>query len=54
MGGTPSTPETPTESPLSFSGNFFAKRTKNGVFGLNKVKNGQKRPYDGPKRAKNV
>ena len=30
------------------------KRTKNDVFGLNKVKNGPKRPYDRPKRAKNV
>ena len=36
-----------TESPLSFSGIFFAKRTKNDVFGFNNVKNG-------PKRAKNV
>ena len=40
MGGTPSPPL--TESPLSFSGNFFPKRTKNDVFGLNKVKMDQK------------
>ena len=39
-----------TESSLSFSGNFFPKRTKNDVFGLNKVKNGPKRPYDRPKK----
>ena len=33
---------------------FFRKRTKNDVFVLNKVKNGPKRPYNRPKRAKNV
>merc|ERR1711973_914821 len=43
-----------TESPLSFSGKFFPKRAKNDVFSLNKVKNGPKRPYNGPKRAKNA
>ena len=53
LGGTPSPPPL-TESPLSFSGIFFAKRTKNDVFGTNKVKKGPKRPYDRPKRAKNV
>ena len=52
MVGTPSPPL--TETPLSFSGISFPKRTKNDVFGLNKVKNGPKRPYDRPKRAKNV
>ena len=30
------------------------KRTKNDVFVLNEVKNGPKRPYNTPKRAKNV
>ena len=50
MGGTPSPPL--TESPLSFSGIFFPKRTKNDVFVLNKVKDGPKRPYNRPKRAK--
>ena len=40
--------------PLSFSGKFFPKRAKNDVFSLNKVKNGPKRPYNGPKRAKNA
>ena len=41
-----------TESPLSFSRNFFPKRANNDVFfSLNKVKNGPKRPYTGPKRA---
>ena len=44
-----------TESPLSFSGKFFSKRAKNDVFfSLNKVKNGSKRPYNGPNRAKNA
>ena len=42
------------ESPLSFSGFFSPKRTKNDVFVLNKVKNGPKRPYNRPKRAKDV
>ena len=49
MGGTPSPPLTE-----SFSGQNFPKRSKNDVFGLNKVKNGPKRPYDRPKKAKNV
>ena len=40
--------------PYAFPGNFFPKRAKNDVFSLNKVKNGQKRPYNGPKRAKNA
>ena len=40
--------------PLSFSGFFFPKRTKNDVFVLNKDKNGPTRPYNRPKRAKNV
>ena len=63
--GVPTPPPTPltenhfskkplTENPLSFSGNFFPKRAKNDVFSLNKVKNGPKRPYNGPKRAKNA
>ena len=43
MGGTPTPPL--TESPLSFSGIFFPKRTKNDVFVLNKDKNVPKRPY---------
>ena len=34
--------------------NFFPKMTKNDVFVLNKVKNGPKRPYNRPKRAKSV
>ena len=38
------------ESPLSFS----EKRDRYDVFVLNRVKNGQKRPYNRPKRAKNV
>ena len=50
MGGTP---PPFTESPLSFSGIFFPKRTKNYVFLENKVKNGPKRPYNRPKKAKN-
>ena len=43
-----------TESLLSFSGNFFLKWLKMMFFSLNKVKNGPKRPYNGPKRAKNA
>ena len=43
-----------TESLLSFSGKKIPKGTKNDIFGLNKVKNGPKRPYDRPERAKNV
>ena len=43
------------KSPLSFFGIFFSsKRTKNDVFVLKKVKNGQKRSYNRPKRPKNV
>ena len=43
-----------TESPLSFSGNFFLKGLKMMFIALNKVKNGPKRPCNWPKRAKNA
>ena len=33
---------------------FFLKGLKMMFFSLNKVKNGPKRPYNGPKRAKNA
>ena len=52
MGGTPSPPL--TERPLSFSGKNFPKRTKNDVFGLNKVKNGPKGHMIDQKGLKNV
>ena len=48
------TPPPLTESPLSFSGIFFLKGLKMMFFSLNKVENGPKRPYNGPKRAKNA
>ena len=51
-GGT--TPSPLTESPPSFSGNFFLKGPKMMFFSLNEVKNGSIRPYNGPKRAKNA
>ena len=35
-----------------FSETFFPKGTKNDVFVFNEVKNGPKRPYNRPKRAK--
>ena len=50
MGGTP---PPLTEIPPSFSGKI-PKRAKNGVFVINKVKKGPKRPWNRPKRSKNV
>ena len=47
--------DTLMESPLSFLGNFFLKGLKMMFFfSFSKVKNGPKRPYNGPKRAKNA
>ena len=51
-GGTPLPPL--TDSPLSFFGKIFLKGLEMMFFPIKKVKNVPKRPYNGPKRAKNA
>ena len=52
MGGI--SPPPLTRKPAKFFWKKIPKMTKNDVFVLNKVRNGPKRPYNRPKRAKNV